>query len=165
MSNSGTSKFWQSPVKTVLFSGFIAGSADIIAAILIYCFLAGNRPVMRLLQGIASAAIKKSAFDGGWATALLGLVFHFLIAYSFALGYFLVFPFIPFLGRQRILSAIVYGLFAWAVMNLGVLPLVFSSRAAFNWHAFISEAPVLMITIGLPVSLITSKYYEARIKS
>jgi len=66
-----------------IFWGSVAcGVLDITAALVVYGFF-GIKP-LRLLQGIASGLLGRRAFDGGLATALLGLVCHFFNAFSAA---------------------------------------------------------------------------------
>src|SRR5260370_24683435 len=52
---------------------------DITAALVVYGYL-GLKPVP-LLQGIASGLLGPKSFQGGLATALLGLLSHFVIAF------------------------------------------------------------------------------------
>ncbi len=70
----------------VLWAGFACGILDITAALIVYGYL-GLKP-MRLLQGIASGLLGPKAFDGGLATAFLGLLCHFFIAFGAATVYF-----------------------------------------------------------------------------
>src|SRR2546425_922213 len=70
----------------VLWAGLACGVLDITAALVVYGYL-GAKP-MRLLQGIASGLLGPKAFDGGLATALLGLLCHFVIAFGAATVYF-----------------------------------------------------------------------------
>ena len=69
----------------VLWAGFACGVLDITAALVVYGYF-GAKPV-RLLQGIASGLLGPKAFDGGLATALLGLLCHFIIAFGPAAVY------------------------------------------------------------------------------
>ena len=55
----------------VLWAGFACGVLDITAALVVYGYL-GAKPIP-LLQGIASGLLGPKAFQGGLATALLGL--------------------------------------------------------------------------------------------
>jgi hypothetical protein len=163
MTRSGSNRIWRSPVKTVLLFGFIAGSFDILAAIIVYTVIGPNK-IKGLLQGIASGVLRKKAYSEGIPSALLGLFFHFLIAYCFVIGYFLLYPHLPFLRRQNIVSGLLYGIFVWVVMNLCVLPLVFPALRAPNWNSFFVGASILMVTIGLPVILMTNLYYRTNSK-
>ena len=71
-------------VRAVLWAGLACGVLDITAALVVYGFF-GAKPV-RLLQGIASGLLGPKAFDGGLATALLGLLCHFVIAFGLLLS-------------------------------------------------------------------------------
>jgi uncharacterized membrane protein YagU involved in acid resistance len=112
------------------------------------------------LQGIAGGAFGKKAFEGGTAMALCGLGFHFLIAFSFTIFYFIVSRCIPFLQRQKILSGLLYGIFVWMVMNLAVLPLLNIAPIPQKWDGILRGAGILILCIGLPISLIIGRYYS-----
>ena len=88
----------------ILWGGFACGVLDITAALLVYGFF-GLKPV-RLLQGIAGGLLGPRTFNGGPATAILGLLCHFLIAFSAATVYFALSRAVPFrcsLRRGRVL--------------------------------------------------------------
>jgi hypothetical protein len=114
---------------------------------------------IKLLQGIGRAVFGSNAFDSESSLALSGVAVHFFIAFSFAIFYFFIFPYIPFLRTQRILSGILYGTFAWCVMNLAVLPLFHVANFPHKWDSMVRGAVILMFCIGLPISLIVSRYY------
>jgi hypothetical protein len=161
MPKSTSGFFYQSPGKAILFSGFIAGVLDMSGALLVYSVIMQKTTAIRIMQGIASGVFGKDAYVGGTAMALYGLAFHFIIAYSFATFFFFIFPYITFLQRQKVIGGLLYGIFVWIVMNIIVLPLVFSRHLpSINSSAFIG-AGILMVMIGLPVSLITHKYYTS----
>src|SRR5258707_12203656 len=80
---------------SLLWAGFACGVLDITAAFVVYGFF-GLKP-MRLLQGIASGLLGPNAFKGGVATALLGLLCHFVIAFGAAAVYVFASRAIPFL--------------------------------------------------------------------
>jgi hypothetical protein len=160
--SKSTAAFWQSPVKTMLLSGFIAGTLDILGAILVYVVIQGKTTTLKMSQSIASGIFGKGAYAGGMTMACYGLMFHFLIAFSFAAGYFLSFPYIPFLQKQKIISGVLYGIFIWLVMNLIVIPFVFARRAPITWSSSLRAIAILIVMIGLPVSFITHKYYANR---
>jgi hypothetical protein len=119
----------------------------------------------RVLLFVASGVFGKQAFEGGLGMALCGLLFHFLIAFAFTFGYFWVFPHLPFLRRQKIISGLLYGIFAWLLMNLVVLRLANTPPIAFKWSAALRGAAVLMLCIGLPISLIIHRHYTAKDKA
>ena len=150
-----------SPLRTILAAGLTAGALDILGAIIVYVYIMNVTTVMRLLQGIARGAFGRSAFNGGMAMALAGLGFHFIIAFSFTVFYFVIFPFIPFLGKQKIISGLLYGIFIWCIMNLIVLPLLHVAPVPTKWDSIVRSAGILMACVGIPVSLIISRHYRS----
>jgi len=148
-----------SALKTILLAWLTAGCLDLLGAIIVYSLIMQRVTATRLLQGIARGALGNSAYEGGIATALAGVGFHFIIAFCFTLFYFAIFPYIPFLKRHRIVSGLLYGIFVWCVMNLAVLPLLNIANVPTKWDSIIRGAVILMFCIGLPISLIVSRYY------
>jgi hypothetical protein len=152
-----------SATKTILLSGFVAGTMDMLGAILVYSVIMQRVTALQILHGIAAGAFGKNTVGDSTTMALIGLGFHYVIAFSFAIGYFLVYPYIPFLRKQKIISGLLYGIFVWAVMNLIVVPMSNAYHAPFAWPSAIRGAAILMICIGLPISLITSRYYKSKL--
>ena len=146
--------------KTILLVTLVAGTLDIISALIFYGYVFSNVGAGRILRGIASVLLGKKAFEGGWATALLGLAMHYCIAASFVILYFLIFPFIPFLKKYKIASGILYGILVWTIMNLAVLPLVAHRSYHFKLLAVVRDMAILLYTIGLPISLLISRHYS-----
>src|SRR6266849_8026640 len=91
----------------VLSAGFACGVLDITAALVVYGYF-GLKP-MRLLQGIGSGLLGPKAFDGGLATALLGLLCHFFIAFGAAAVYYAASRTIRFLIQHAVVSGVLYG--------------------------------------------------------
>jgi len=151
-----------SALKTILLAWFTAGCLDLLAAVTVYSFIMKRVTSQRLLQGIARGALGNSAYEGGTATALAGVGFHFIIAFCFTVFYFFIFPYIPFLKKQRVISGLLYGIFVWCVMNLAVLPLLSIAPVPAKLDSITRGALILMFCIGLPISLIVSRYYIQR---
>jgi len=151
-----------SALKTILVAWLTAGCLDLLGAITVYSLIMQRVTTMRLLQGIARGALGNSVYDGGIATALAGVGFHFIIAFCFTVFYFFIFPYIPFLKKQRVISGLLYGIFVWCVMNLAVLPLLNISVIPTKWASISRGAVILMFCIGLPISLIVSRYYLSK---
>jgi len=148
-----------SAFKTILLAWLTAGCLDLLAAITVYSLIMQRVTIIRLLQGIAKGALGNSAYEGGIATALAGVGFHFTIALCFTVFYFFIFPYISFLKKERIISGLLYGIFAWCVMNLAVLPVLHIASIPTKWDSITRGAVILMFCIGLPISLIVSRYY------
>lgn len=148
-----------SATETILTAWFIAGSLDLLAAILVYSVAMQKTTDTKLLQGIGKAAFGSNTFDSQISLALSGVLVHFFIALCFTIFYFFIFPYIPLLKKQRIISGLVYGIFVWCVMNLLVLPLLHIANIPTKWDSITRGALILMFCIGLPISLIVSRYY------
>src|SRR4051794_39615648 len=73
----------------ILWSWLLVGTLDLAAAT-IQTLLAGGT-IQRLCQFIASGAFGKEAFDGGWTTAIYGVVFHYIIAFSWTIVFFVLY--------------------------------------------------------------------------
>jgi hypothetical protein len=149
--------------KTILQAGLIAGTCDLSAALIVYAVILKRVGGIQLLQSIASGFFGKAAYEGGTQMAILGVTFHYLIAMTFAIAYFFIFPYIPFLRKQKIISGLLYGVFAWIIMNIIVLPMSNYGSLPFviTVNTFRGMA-ILMVCIGLPISLIVHKYYSSK---
>ncbi|MCF0062336.1 DUF1440 domain-containing protein [Dyadobacter chenwenxiniae] len=149
-----TSKFAGSGLRTVLWAAFVAGSLDIMAAFVVYAIILDQTTPVRMLLSIASGVFGKAAFEGGNMMAVYGLLFHFLIALAFALFYFLIYQYIAFPARHKLVSGIIYGIFIWLVMNMVVMPIAFSGMPASSWDAALLGTVIVISAVGLPIAYI-----------
>jgi hypothetical protein len=145
----------------VLRTGLIAGTLDILAAIVVYAIILDKATAVQILQGIASGVFGREAYTGGTAMALTGIVFHYLIAMAFTAAYFLLYPYLPFLHKQPLLSGLLYGVVVWVIMNLVVLPLSAYRMAPIRLGPALLGMSILIVMIGLPIALMAAKYYKA----
>ena len=130
-----------------------------ITSALIMAVARGSTP-MRLLQFVASGLLGRDAFQGGPATAALGLALHFLIAFAVVIVFFFARQRLAFTRQWPIASGIGYGLLVYGVMNAVVLPL---SRAPVR-HALVPDliqVAIHMFIIGLPTSLLLRRFSGA----
>jgi hypothetical protein len=81
-----------------------------------------KNPLIAVEQYTASAVLGASAFGGGLATALLGVLLHFLIAFVMAGAFIFSAQRIPLLRRYPIPGALLYGFGVFVVMNFIVIP-------------------------------------------
>lgn len=105
----------------VLFGGFVAGALDLAFATGFWA-LQGVAP-QRVWQSVAAGVLGKSSFDGGIATALLGVALHYLIAMTMSLGYALPSRHLGALLRHPWSLGALYGLLLYAMMTYLVVPL------------------------------------------
>ena len=150
-----------SPTATIVKAGLVAGTLDISAAILDYYISTGRNP-LGLLKFVASGVFGEAAFTGNWTMAAWGLLFHFLIALVFAAIFFVMWPFINKIVTSPVIAGLLYGLVVWAIMNQLVLPLSQAPALPFSWPKTFKAMAILMVCIGLPVSIIVSRYYHSR---
>lgn len=140
----------------VIWAGFACGVLDITAALVVYGFF-GAKP-MRLLQGIASGLLGPRAFDGGLATALLGLVCHFVIAFGAATVFFFASRSVGFLIQHAVVSGVLYGVAVYFFMNLIVVPLSAVAKRPFSLRMMIIGVIIHIFCVGLPISLTVRRF-------
>jgi hypothetical protein len=138
-------------LRAILLTGLIVGAMDITSAFILA--LSRGSTVTRLLQFIASGLLGPAAFQGGMATAALGLALHFLIAFTLVVVFYAASRRFDFLRRRAVLSGIIYGLVVYAVMTLVVLPLS-AARPRHSVTGDLIQIGIHMFVIGLPTSLL-----------
>ena len=108
---------------------------------------------IEVLQYIASGALGQSAFRGGLATAGLGAVFHFIIAWVAAAVFVLAGRRIQFLRTQAIGFGLLYGAAVYFFMNYLVLPLSAVAPSRFHPGLFLNGVLGHALFVGLPIAL------------
>src|SRR6266404_7963541 len=142
-------------LRAIVSAGLIAGILDITSAFVI-AELKGTGSI-RMLQGIASGLLGARSFEGAMATAGLGLVIHFFIAFSAASVFYLGSRQFSFLTRHAVVSGLLYGIAVYLFMYWFVLPQVFSTFR----HSISNDALAVIVhmsLIGLPTALIVRRY-------
>src|SRR5262245_1545855 len=108
-----SSRSW---VRWFLTGWLVAGTLDILYAVT-YSYLYRGMAPSRLLQFVASGALGPAAFEGGTATALAGLGFHYLNALLITAIFFAAAALVPALVRRPVPTGMLYGAVVYAVMN------------------------------------------------
>ncbi len=145
-------------LRVIGITGIFVGAIDIASA-LIMAVLRGSTP-MRLLQFVASGLLGRRAFEGGVATASLGLVLHFVVAFVVVAVFFLASQRLAALREHAVAAGLIYGAIVFAVMNLIVLPV----SAARPRHALVPDLiqiAIHMFIIGLPSALLIRRFSGA----
>jgi uncharacterized membrane protein YagU involved in acid resistance len=106
-----------------VIGGLIIGTADMIIYHWFVTSVLGGVPLITVYQYIASDALGESAFAGGIATALLGVLFHLLFSIVIAGFFILSVDRIPLLRPHVIPGSLLYGFGVFIVMNMIVTPL------------------------------------------
>ncbi len=146
-------------LKTIAIAGLIAGILDLVAACVSAWLRTGTSPV-RVAQFIASGILGPAAFTGGTASAVLGVVCHFIIAMGAAAVYYLASRKLRFLVRWPIPMGLLYGVPVYLFTTLVVVPLsrVTPARVAPPLSARITAALIIMFFVGLPIALIVRRF-------
>lgn len=134
-----------------LLTGVIDGLFSSILVVAAY-----HSTVSRLFQGVAAVLLGDDAFNGGTATAAIGVLMHFGVAGAWSAIF--VFVILRWQWVRTVLKsrygvakvALVYGPFIWMFMSLVLIP-AFTHRApTINirwWIQFIGHFPF----VGLPI--------------
>ena len=138
----------------ILWGGLVAGALDITVA-----FIRWGNPA-RILRGIAGGLLGPGAFQGGAATAALGLALHFSIALSATAVYYGASRKIAFLRQRAVVWGLFYGIAVYMVMTWIVVPLsaLPKSKAPFILTGLVLSLLTHMFCVGLPIALATRKY-------
>jgi len=141
-----------------VIGGLITGMLHFIVQIGIVFGLILKTPIISSLQYVASGAMGDTAFTGGLATALLGLVLDFIMITIMAGVFIFSVDRIPLLRRHVIPGSILYGFGVFIVMNLIVLPLSAApALPAPPLWLLIELVLQHILLIGLPLGILVKR--------
>jgi hypothetical protein len=147
--------------KVIICATLLVGTLDISDAFIFYS-LRGVTPT-RILQGIASGVLGRAAFTMGHRSALLGLFFHFFIAFSATTVFLLAARKLP-LSRRPWLYGALFGIALYIVMNYIVLPISkIGLRPTPPLVPLINGVAALVFCIGIPLAFIARRYIPKQI--
>lgn len=148
--------------KTILKAWLIVGTLDILSATANYMIQGGKNPISILVY-ISSGIYGQEAFEiGPPSMAILGLALHYFIAFSWTLLFFIIYPRLPFLSKNRLLTGIGYGIFIWTMMNQVIVKLSNTPKGPFKISGAIINAAILCVAIGIPLSYIAYRHFYGR---
>jgi hypothetical protein len=116
---------WARLLRAGLLTAIVDGLFSSILSVAVY-----DSTVSRLFQGVASVLLGAGAFNGGRRTAVIGVLMHVLVAFTWSAVYLFV------VLRSRWIRgllaspygvlkvAALYGPFIWMVMSLVVIPIL-----------------------------------------
>jgi hypothetical protein len=142
--------------KAISVAGLTCGVMDISAALVVYGLM-GSKP-LRLLQGIAGGILGPHTYSGGISTALLGLAFHFVIAFATATIFFLASRVMPFLLNHAVLSGVFYGIAVYFFMNRVVVQLSAATKFPFSIKMLLIGVIIHIFCVAIPISLNIRRY-------
>src|SRR5215813_14135426 len=145
------------PFRAIVAAGLLVGMLDISSAFVIWWQRGVG--VQRGLQGIAAGLLGAESFEGGLATAGLGLALHFFVAFVVVTIFYLASRKIPFLTKQPFVSGVLYGIGVYIVMYWFVLPTAFPTFRHRLWNELLAVA-IHISLIGLPCALTVRRYSQ-----
>jgi hypothetical protein len=146
-------------VKAVLTVTLITGTLDMIAAY-VSQFIRTGKFAAKMFHYIAGGALGlERSMNGGFGVVLLGIFFHYFIAFSFTLFFFLLYPKLRFLSINKYLFSLIVGVFIVVMMNFVVLPLTPLPPSAFDIKGKLIAVMVLSAVVGLPIAIGARRYY------
>jgi hypothetical protein len=146
MSEMTTSKPLGLLARVIFLTGIIAGTLDAAAAIIVY-----QANPASMFKFIASGAFGKAAFTSGDRMIWVGVLFHFFIALSWTVFYFLVYPVFKLNRINTIVLIILFGVLIWTIMNLIVLPLTMIPQRPIELIGALKGALILIVAVALPI--------------
>ncbi len=147
-----------SPVRAIFWGGILCGVLDITQAFVAWGLLM-NVPPVRILQSVASGALGPHSYRLGWTSAILGLIFHFLVAFGAATVYWIASRRLMFLIRHPFVSGVLYGECVYLFMNFAVIPLSAIHRFPSFTLPHILTGPIgHTVLVGLPIALMARRY-------
>lgn len=144
-------------VRAIVYAWLAAGTLDILAA---FATLApkGVAPAS-ILKAIASGLLGAQALRGGVDVAVLGLALHFAIMLGIAIAFWLARRRLSYLRDEPLVAGLAYGVAVYAFMNLVVLPLsAIAFKPNYSATSLAADLSVHMLCVGLPISLLMSRY-------
>jgi hypothetical protein len=145
----------------ILLAGFLVGTLDISAACLDYYIGTGKGPE-GVLRYVARGVFGAEAGTGGPQMMFWGLLFHYIIAFSFTLFFFWLYPRLAFMRRQPIVFAFMYSLFMWAITTQVIIPLSRLPYRTIDPLKALKAVFILFFMIALPLTLFARTYYGKR---
>ncbi len=150
-------------ISTILKAGLLAGTLDICSAF-IYSYIKDVTPE-RVLQYISKTALGKDTFTDPTVLWVSGLLIHYCIAMGWTIIFFLLYPRLNLIKLNRILTAVIYGLFVWTMMNVVILPIHNHKSFVFKPEGSTVNAIILILAIGMPLSFFAHSFYSRSIKN
>lgn len=144
-------------VRTVLMGTAIAGTLDILSAIVIR--LSSGKSVANMLRGIAAGPFGERAREWGSVGAVVGLAVHFAIMAAMVAAFALAARHFPAIRLRWAASGALYGLLLYALMYHLVLPLRWGAGAGGDGlRAALLPIAIHILLVGLPISWIVCRW-------
>lgn len=141
-----------SQARSIVIAGLVIGVVGGLDQTTFFVLTQHFTPVS-IFQYIASGLLGAAAFAGGYTTALLGLLIHFVISFVVAGVFIVAASRIAFLRRTALPSAMIYGAAVNMFMSVAVLPFSKAPPIPVSTllvvHGLVADA----IFVGLPLAI------------
>jgi hypothetical protein len=151
------------PAAYVLAGGLVAGALDITYAWVFWALRAGVS-AERILQSVAAGLLGPASFEGGAATAALGLFLQFVIAVTMSAAYYVLAARLMLLRVRPALCGAAYGLLLYGIMNYVVVPLSAAGRGSRDALWILLTVLVHMFLVGIPISFAARQAHQASVR-
>jgi hypothetical protein len=101
----------------------------------------------------------KSAYEGGIEMLLLGLLFHYLIAFACTAAFYWLYTKLSFLKFSLFLNAFTIGIVAWFIATQLLIPISQIISAPFSISKALMAISILIVCIGLPIAYRAKQFY------
>lgn len=144
----------------ITWGGVACGVLDLLFAIVYYGMKGAT--VAGILHSIAGGVLgREAAAQGGYLSASLGLVLHFVISFGAAAVFVMAGRWWRFMLSKPVPSGLVYGAVVYFVMAWVVVPLsahtVSEYPPSVDWISVVGH----MVLVGLPIALF-AKYWSRK---
>jgi hypothetical protein len=141
--------------RAIVFGTLIVGTLDALDAIVVFGLRSGATPG-GIFRTIAAGLLGGRAAAGGASAALLGFFLHYSVALGIVTTYVGVSSWLlPALRRRPFVYGPLYGVLAFSVMNLVVIPLsAIGGTPHFTLFGTVNGLLIHVFGVGLPTALI-----------
>jgi uncharacterized membrane protein YagU involved in acid resistance len=144
-------------LRSIALGGMFIGIVQLIHSWIVPSLIQKN-PFIAVLQYIASGILGNAAFEGGIATALLGVLIHLIISFVIAGVFILGAVRIPLLRRYAITGSLLYGFGVFIVMNMIVIPLSATPPLPAPTMPWLIEDIIEhIVLVGLPLGILVRR--------
>jgi len=159
-------------LKPILYAALLVGVLDITAACINAGVAYGFGP-LRLLKGVAGGLLGRSAIEGGFATAALGLAMHFTMALTVTTIFYALSRRLPLPQKLWGVVAVglLYGAAVFAVNNFATAPFLSWVRSLYLHTPILFRPPmgwwqliIHLFCVGLPIALVMHRYAPATVR-
>jgi hypothetical protein len=159
-------------LKPILYAAVLVGVLDITAACINAGVAYGFGP-LRVLKGVAGSLLGRSALEGGFATAALGLAMHFTMALTVTTIFYALSRRLPLPQKLAGVVAVglLYGATVFAVNNFATAPFLSWVRSLYLHTPILFKPPmgwsqliIHLFCVGLPIALVMHRYAPATVR-